>query len=233
VHKEEVESTPRHGTDPSDHPSTTAKVTPLEELTPEDIGELVASMGEVYRPYSAAIVCNCVSGAVLASIETHEMKELLMSLGITNVAHLSVLAAKFNKLKSTTVTQPADGGGSTPPRHAGFHPLPSSFVLKDKVTLTPRNIMSQLFEIQGIAVDPYDIDIAVDKLVKTIGTGFGDGKTKFDCFINYRVSSDADLAEKLYLYLSTRGVYAFLDMKCLKNGEKWKDGFLTGTFIYR
>lgn len=35
-------------------------------------------------------------------------------------------------------------------------------------------------------------------------------------------------AEKLYLYLKTAGVHAFLDRKCLKNGEKWKDGFLNG-----
>jgi hypothetical protein len=90
--------------------------------------------------------------------------------------------------------------------------------------------MTQLFEIPGIAVDPLDIDIAIEKLVKTIGTGFGDGKTKFDCFINYRISADADLAEKLYLYLLSRGVHAFLDTKCLKNGERWKDGFLNGIF---
>ncbi len=58
--------------------------------------------------------------------------------------------------------------------------------------------------------------------------GFGDGVKKFDCFLSYRFSADADLAEKLYYALSLRGIFAFLDKKCLRNGENWKDGFLTG-----
>eukprot|EP01033_Poteriospumella_lacustris_P005209 gene5209-3720_t len=88
--------------------------------------------------------------------------------------------------------------------------------------------MSKLFEIQGIAVDPTDLDPAVEKIANAVGTGFGDGFHKYDCFINYRVASDSDLAEKLFLYLKTKNIHAFLDKKCLKNGEKWKDGFLTG-----
>jgi hypothetical protein len=207
-----------------------ASTVSLEQLSPENIGELVTSMGEVYRPYSDAIISHCVSGAVLASIEADQMKACLESLGVTNIMHQNVLTTNINKLKASKHHPPSGGSGGAG-HHAqasGFHPLPSSFILKDSVTITPRSIMTQLFEIQGIAVDPTDVEVAVDRLVKTIGTGFGDGKTKFDCFINYRVNADADLAEKLYLYLLSRGVHAFLDRKCLKNGEKWKDGFLTG-----
>lgn len=209
-----------------------ASAVTLDQLSPENIGELVASMGDIYRPYSTAIVSHCVSGAVLASIAPDQMKACLESIGVTNPIHQNVLITNINKLKgsgghsSGGAHAAGEGGGS----HEGrkFHPLPASFILKEKVTMTPRSIMSELFEIQGIAVDPTDVEVAVDKLAKAIGPGFGDGKTKFDCFINYRVAADADLAEKLYLYLLSRGIHAFLDRKCLKNGEKWKDGFLKG-----
>ena len=101
----------------------------------------------------------------------------------------------------------------------------------ESVTKPPREIMTKLFEIQGIPLDPSEIEIAVEKLKGVIGTGYGDGETKYDCFINYRVATDSDLAEKLFLYLKTANIHAFLDRKCLKNGEKWKDGFLKGTVI--
>ena len=43
-----------------------------------------------------------------------------------------------------------------------------------------------------------------------------------------QVAADADLAEKVYLYLQTMGIHAFLDKKCLKDGQPWKEGFLAG-----
>ena len=90
--------------------------------------------------------------------------------------------------------------------------------------------MEELFAIQGISLDPSELDPAIDKIAATVGSSGGacDGITSYDLFINYRVAADADLAEKLYLYLKTKGVHAFLDKKCLKIGEPWKEGFLSG-----
>jgi thiol-disulfide isomerase/thioredoxin len=104
-----------------------------------------------------------------------------------------------------------------------------SITVNDSVTLTPRVIMKQIFEIQGFAVDPTDVEYAVQKVLNSIGSNrFGDGMSTFDCFINYRCDSDKDFAEKLYYALKAHTVHAFLDKKCLKTGMPWKEGFLKG-----
>ncbi len=76
--------------------------------------------------------------------------------------------------------------------------------------------MSYIHIILYLRLDPADIETTVQKIKGVVGTGYGDGETRYDCFINYRVASDADIAEKLYLYLKTANVHAFLDRKCLK-----------------
>ena len=136
----------------------------------------------------------------------------------------------MSHLKSIT----GPSGGAAPPEkeiveNTNTTPFKEHDVsVGEKVTVNPREIMTKLFEIQGIPLDPADIESTVQKIKSVVGTGYGDGITKYDCFINYRVAADADIAEKLFLYLKTANVHAFLDKKCLKNGEKWKDGFLSG-----
>lgn len=206
----------------------------LSNLTAEEVGKLVGGLGGKYKSYEPIIVENGLSGEVLASLSDDQIKGMLTDCGITNGVHQTVLLTHFNKLKggvtagASSAAKPAAASGDG----CQYHALPSNFEVGAQVTKHPRSIMCDLFQIQGIAVDPTDLDPAVDKIVKAVGGGFGDGKTKYDCFINYRVASDSDLAEKLYLYLATKGIYAFLDKKCLKNGEKWKEGFLTGWHIY-
>lgn len=204
-------------------------VVSLDQLSAEAIGDMVGKLGAAYEPYKNSLVSNGISGEVISAMSDAEMTSLFQDLEIKSPLHQKVLLTHFKKLKG------GGGGGGGNKSSAGndadccqYHPLPADFTVGEKVTRTPRSIMSTLFEIQGIPVDPTDLDPAVDKIAKAVGTGFGDGKEKYDCFINYRVASDADLAEKLYLYLKTKGIHAFLDKKCLKNGEKWKDGFLTG-----
>ena len=205
----------------------------IEHLTAENIGDYVANLGEKFQSYRALIIENGVDGTVINSVEQDDLKNLMMSIGVQNVAHQTVIISHFKKLKAVLGR---DNSGGTQSGNASahnpdccqFHPLPNDFEVGSQVTQTPRSIMVKLFEIQGIAVDPTDLEPAVDKIAKAVGSGFGDGKSHYDCFINYRVAADADLAEKLYLYLANKGIYAFLDKKCLKNGEKWKEGFLTG-----
>eukprot|EP01038_Epipyxis_sp_PR26KG_P008916 gene8916-12024_t len=203
----------------------------LAQLTPEQVGELVANLGAVYVEYKNILISNAISGEVIASLSETEFAGLLNDLAIKNVVHQKVLISHFKKLKGSGQDQSSGTNKSSNQADddcCKFFALPSDFEVGEVVTKTPRSIMSTLFEIQGIAVDPTDLDPAVEKIAKAVGPGFGDGINKFDCFINYRVASDADLAEKLYLYLKTKNIHAFLDKKCLKNGEKWKDGFLTG-----
>ena len=90
--------------------------------------------------------------------------------------------------------------------------------------------MTDMFAIHGIALDPSDLEHAIEKIIKVVGSSGGvcDGERTFDVFVNYRVAADADVAEKLYLYLKTKGINAFLDKKCLRAGEPWKEGFLSG-----
>eukprot|EP01040_Poterioochromonas_malhamensis_P020570 gene20570-24589_t len=201
--------------------------TPVDQWTAEQLGEYIAALGAAYHPYRERIIHNGISGDIILMISEQELGDILVTLEITNFIHKKVLTGHLNRLRGVALHSPRrpsilDGSGCV------FHPIPDSFHVGDRVTKTPRFIMSKLFEIQGIAVDPTDLDPAVEKIANAVGTGFGDGFHKYDCFINYRVASDSDLAEKLFLYLKTKNIHAFLDKKCLKNGEKWKDGFLTG-----
>jgi hypothetical protein len=90
--------------------------------------------------------------------------------------------------------------------------------------------MAELLKIQGMSLDPSEIDVAVQKICMIVGDSRGvcDGVETHDVFINYRVGSDADLAEKLYYALKSVGIHAFLDRKCLRDGEPWADGFVKG-----
>jgi hypothetical protein len=47
-------------------------------------------------------------------------------------------------------------------------------------------------------------------------------------FLGYRVASDVDLVEKLYLSLKAEGVDVWWDKKCLPPGQPWEEGFADG-----
>jgi hypothetical protein len=47
-------------------------------------------------------------------------------------------------------------------------------------------------------------------------------------FLGYRVASDVDLVEKLYLGLKAEGVDVWWDKKCLPPGQPWEEGFADG-----
>ncbi len=96
------------------------------------------------------------------------------------------------------------------------------------VTLSPREIMGSMFKLQGIFVDPSSLEDVMSKIVAAVGSGYGNGIDKYDCFISYRVATNQDMAKELYFQLKVLGIHAFWDKACLKNGESWKDGFLNG-----
>jgi len=98
----------------------------------------------------------------------------------------------------------------------------------ESLSMTPRAIMAGIFERQGIFVDPKNVKRAAEDICSSISPGFGDGVNTFDVFLSYRVASESEFAMQLFLRLKTKGIHAFLDKECLKNGEPWKQGFLTG-----
>ncbi|KAI8854102.1 hypothetical protein BC829DRAFT_242605 [Chytridium lagenaria] len=56
----------------------------------------------------------------------------------------------------------------------------------------------------------------------------GKSSYHYDYFISYRVASESALARELQLELELRGKKAFLDQEELKDGEDWRQGFVTG-----
>lgn len=203
----------------------------VTSLSPEQVAELVGSIGDKYKPYMGAIIENGFSGDVLGDADASSLDDFLDCMGVESKAHRSVLKTKFKGLK---------GGGSNDPTNLSSSKIEAKpaagasvivehdFVLQNAISQSPRQIMSELLLIQGVPLDPADVETTVNKIREAIGSGEGDGVQSFDCFISYRVAADADLAEKLYLYLKSYNINAFLDKKCLKNGENWKDGFLSG-----
>jgi hypothetical protein len=85
-----------------------------------------------------------------------------------------------------------------------------------------------MFKIQGISVDPHNLHSIGKRIITCCNTGYGDGITKFDCFLSYRVLADKDLVEKIYWQLKAHGAHPFLDSVCLSDAQDWKQGFLKG-----
>ena len=217
-------------------------VSDLDSLSAEDIGTLVSSIGPAYVEYKTIMINEGISGKLLAELSDEEVTSTLADLGITKALHVKNIGVELKSLKKKS-----ENGGDSP--HKGNNSSSSANVVSNvagilekvaavvhgldlptRVSVTPRKLMSDLFAIQGIALDPSDLDPAIDKIIATVGSSGGvcDGDKSFDVFVNYRVAADADVAEKLYLYLKTKGINAFLDKKCLKAGEPWKEGFLSG-----
>lgn len=175
-----------------------------------------------------------------------EMIEMMNDLGITKKLHQKRVIVEFEKLKNDIRQSMMVHSSSFPSSSMGLlsghsmsmnHPandsskaqenVPPQIEVIERISRTPRSLMTEILTIQGIHLDPSDLDAAVSKIVQAVGRE-RHSPYKYDCFINYRVASDSDVAEKLYLYLQTHGFKAFLDKKCLLDCMSWRDGFLEG-----
>jgi len=113
----------------------------------------------------------------------------------------------------------------------------------ERLLKSPKQIVTALLELQSTKLNPLDVETS--PAIADIAQHVADAKNevaslqlrgaaqplantsyKYDCFISYRVASEANTAETLYLYLERRGLRPFLDKKCLKKGANWKDDFL-------
>ena len=73
----------------------------IEELTTEQIGKLVGSIGTAYTIYSQTFVDNCIDGALLVGLNSEDdVYQTLCDLGITNMTHKRALCTQLMKLKT-------------------------------------------------------------------------------------------------------------------------------------
>ncbi len=205
----------------------------VETISPQAVGENVASLGAAYEKYRSVIEENGFSGEILADINSdQDLEAMLESIGITNLLHKKNLVKQFHKWKDGGST-PGSGGGSTGGGGSSETRTSSksyNIAFQDNITIPPKDIMSEMFQIQGIPLDPQDLEPAgqaIYQAVKERCNSSNQGML-YDCFIGYRVFSESDVAEKLYLLLKLKGLNPFWDKKCLAKGEDWKEAFLKG-----
>jgi hypothetical protein len=197
----------------------------LEQLSANQVAEYVEiNLSNAYRQYADCIRQNNVCGqTIVLSFEVPtELHRLLDLLKVEN-AHRIALTALLKKYFNISAPNSLPIVNSTIPTSAicGIH-------FGDRITSTPREIMSKLLAIHGIHVDPSDFTTSIISLRQSINNAHVTFSPKYDCFISYRKDSDIDLARVIYFALKSEGVKAFIDFHCLAPGENWKDGFLKG-----
>jgi len=182
----------------------------LDALTKEQVADLVASIGPAYEIYKEGFINEGINGTFLARLSDEETKETLNDLGVTKALHQKNIIAQFTALKEALST--GGGGmvggaahvavGAVPGAADAAHAADAMRIvatvaheldMPSRLTVTPRQLMADLFALQVIPLDPSDLDMAVERIVHTLGSSGGvcDGETSYDVFINYRVAAGA------------------------------------------
>jgi len=198
----------------------------IETMTTEEIADLVSEIGSSYEKYSSIIIASEIDGSYLVSM-VEKIDEVLDEIGITSKVHRSkiskLILTAYAKSQSSEeeeevveeveeeeVVEEAEEEGEGVDDDIDLDEreveLKNKAEIEDLVTTDPRTLMTNIFKIQGIKLDPTDVDPAVAKIVQAVGhTDECDGEETYDCFINYRVASEANTAMTLYLELKTQG----------------------------
>ena len=102
--------------------------------------------------------------------------------------------------------------------------LASSEVVRE----SPQTLLSRVFSYQGIRMDPANVEVTAEAIaayMESVGVMRDQVGATYSCFISYRVSSDAQIAESLYDKLRLRGYNPFLDKFCLLPSQPWEPAF--------
>ena len=199
----------------------------IEAMTAEEIATIVSQLGVAYEKYSSVIIAYEINGSKLLSMN-EDINKFLTDLGIISKVHQTKITqlllqyyAKRLEYYSKRISESILGKVEFDKfeeeeelESCGMlefdqtqSKIQSKTVIEDVVTTDPRSLMTNIFKFQGIPLDPSDIDPCVTKLIKVIGHCEAcDGVEYYDCFINYRVASDANTAMTLYLELKTKGM---------------------------
>ena len=76
----------------------------IENITSQDLGELMMSLPAAYHGYKKCFLDNGIDGKTLKSIKKEKMDIFLEDLGISNTAHQLKLIAEFDILRSSSVS---------------------------------------------------------------------------------------------------------------------------------
>ena len=72
----------------------------LAGLNPQEVAELISSMGPAMEQYKKAIVDNMVSGDLIASMSAVELEETLVDVGVKRL-HMRVILNGFGHMSAT------------------------------------------------------------------------------------------------------------------------------------
>ena len=201
---------------------------------------------------------NFASGSVIVGqLNSNQLSPSLESIGISIQLHRSVISDELSKLLAINSPARVDSAAPAPaaptsvvaaapavqpPSQLSAEDIAS--LVEEKVTVAPRALMTDIFKIQGLpCVVNSNSPVPTDQLQKIYdviveskaacghASTVCNGEDRFDCFLNYRVSADRDIAAALYEFLTLKGLCPFWDFKCLKAGLPWKEGFLTGGLL--
>ena len=134
----------------------------VQQQSSEQVGDMIASLGDAYIPYKKIIVENGVNGEFICSLSNEsEMSEMFQSLGITNFVHKKNITNLFKKNDGGTANIAASSSTNSKSEE-------SQFKIVDRLTISPNAIMKQICKIQGIELDPKNIDIGCNKIKSVV-----------------------------------------------------------------
>ena len=178
----------------------------ITQLSANDIGNFVGQLDGGVAKYKDSFIENGIDGHLLLSLDDEALVEILKEIGVSSILHQRKLHSELNKMK-LRISNGANNTQSSLPTTS--IPLPTKLgyddvEFREEITVPPSVLMTRLFAIQGIACDPTDLEQCIIKLTTVLKNVIEKSKTvgikpkEFDCFLNYRVDANKDVAQKLY-----------------------------------
>ena len=198
----------------------------LSKMTPSDLGAAVAALGKAvfFSEFGIKLEENGIGGDLVdvecTNIETFQaFLDMLVESGFPVPSKIQV------RVLFTAATKEKNSDAASTPS--------GELVISTELTIPPRNLLSRLFQIQGIPLDPranisHTIEDIFNAVIAYTGGLELDGDFKFHVFISYRVATNALDAERIRDKLMLKGLKVFLDKFELRDGFPWKEGFFQG-----
>ena len=143
----------------------------IVDLTAEDC---ISSLGNAYTGYREKIVDNGFDGKTIKDLDDDGMMDYFTEMGITSKIHQKRILKEFNLLKSCNIDEQEEeevveeGEEVEAEGEQTELEIKDNFECLDHVTRNPRDIMSSIFKLQGVHLDPSDLQTAVDKIAEFV-----------------------------------------------------------------
>ena len=167
------------------------------------IGKATSSLNNTAPFFGSKVSTNPLSSSAPVPLETASHHSSYASTSSVEAIHVEAVTMNTNAATISPSVEKVAADMEKVAKVIGRLDLPT------RVSMTPRKLMTALCANQGINLDPSEIEHAVNQIVETVGSSGGvcDGKDSYDVFINYRVSTDNEVATRLFLELKCRGIY--------------------------